>query len=101
MPLDRSVGNYFDSSGSFIRRVARWKGPNPYVAGGELADAAAFGLGKIVAIFFSNMSDGTTYRIPAYSIATGKIMVFTVAGVEIAGGVDLSTFVGSVEVIGQ
>ena len=54
MPLDRSVGNYFDSSGSFIRRVARWTGPNPYVTGGEKADASVFGMGKIVAIFFGN-----------------------------------------------
>lgn len=101
MPLDRSIGNYFDSSGSFIRRVAQWKGPNPYAAGGELANASTFGLGKIVAIFFGNFTDGATYRVPAYNPTTGKVMIFTAAGVEIAGGVDLSTFSTSVEVIGQ
>lgn len=103
MPLDRSIGNYFDSSGSFIRRVARWTGPASYVAGGEVATAATFGMGRIVAILFGNMTDaaGSGFRVPVYNPTTGKIMVFAATGgAEISGGTDLSTFSGSIEVIG-
>ena len=48
MPLDRSVGNYFDSSSGHLLRVARWTGPASYATGGEDVSPAVFGLGKIV-----------------------------------------------------
>src|SRR5262245_60984815 len=106
MPLDRSIGNYFDSSGSFIRRVARWSGPTNYVTGGETVDASTFGMGKIVSIFFSPApnASGAAVAWPAYNFTTGKVTWYTAGAggvAEIAGGTNLGTYVGSVEVIGS
>lgn len=100
MPVDRSVGNYYDSSSSFLRRVARWTGPNPYVAGGEPVTPATFGLGKIVAILTSTATNAAgAPRTVAYNAATGKLMWFDAAGAEAAG--DLSAFSAGIEVIGN
>lgn len=105
MPLDRSVGNYFDSSSSFLRRVARWTGPNPYATGGEAITAATFGLGKIVAILGGTANDAAgALRLAVYNPTTGKIAWYVdgAAGfVEVANGVNLSTFSGPIEVIGH
>jgi hypothetical protein len=104
MPLDRSVGNYFDASSSFLRRVARWTGPNPYVSGGEPVSAATFGLGKIIVILGGQALDAAGgVRLSLYNPTTGKMMWYVdgAAGfVEVAGGVNLSTFSAPIEVIG-
>jgi hypothetical protein len=105
MPLDRTIGNYFDSSASFLRRVAQWKGPASYVAGGEAVSAATFGLGKIVALLSGTAVDAAgAVRLATYNPTTGKIAWYVdgAAGfVEVAGGVNLSTFSAPIEVIGQ
>jgi hypothetical protein len=104
MPLDRTIGNYFDSSSSFLRRVAQWKGPNPYVTGGEPITAATFGLGRIIVINGSVAVDAAgAIRLAVYNPTTSKIAWYVdgAAGfVEVAGGVNLSTFSGGIEVIG-
>lgn len=106
MPLDRSIGNYFDSSTSFLRRVARWTGPNPYVTGGEPITAGLFGLGRIVAALYGLAVDagGTTAHQLVFNPATQKLMWFdaTPSGYrEITNGTDLSMFSAPFEVIGQ
>ena len=105
MPLDRSVGNYFDSSASFLRRVARWTGPASYVSGGEPVTAATFGLGRIVALLGGMGSDASgALRLAVYNPATNKIAWYVDGATgftEVAGGVNLSTFSAPIEVIGQ
>lgn len=105
MPLDRTVGNYFDASSSFLRRVARWTGPASYVSGGEPVTAATFGLGKIVALLGGAAVDGAgAIRLAVYNPTTGKIAWYVDGAdgfVEVAGGVNLSTFSSPIEVIGQ
>lgn len=106
MPLDRAIGNYFDTSSSFLRRVAQWKGPNPYATGGEPITPGTFGLGKILVFLsaFAVDATGTNVRLLIYNPATGKIAWY-VAGAsgfsEIANGTDLSSFSAGFEVIGQ
>lgn len=101
MPIDRSVGNYYDSSSSFIRRVARWTGPTAYATGGESATPASFGLGTIVVAQFAPASDGTTIRSVVWNPTTQKLQWFVAAGTEVPNATDLSTFTAQFEVIGQ
>src|SRR5262245_1970711 len=106
MPLDRTVGNYFDSSSSFLRRVAQWKGPVSYTTGGEAVSAQTFGLGKIVVILAGQAVDATTgVRLPVYNPTTGEIAWQLYDGTngitEVGAGVNLSTFSSPIEVIGQ
>jgi len=102
MPLSRTVGNYFDSSGSFIRRVERWAGPTSYVTGGEVVTPSVFGLGTIIAALFGVASDGTSTRLVWWNPTTNRLMWFVPnTNVEVANGTNLSTFSAQYEVIGQ
>jgi len=102
MPLDRRVGNYFDNSGSFLRRVARWTGPTSYTTGGETVNAQTFGLGTIIAAIFSEAVDagGTGYRTPVWNPTTGKLLWFSGVA-EVTAGTDLSGYSAQFEIIGQ
>jgi hypothetical protein len=101
MPLDRSVGNYFDSSGSFIRRVARWTGPTSYTTGGEVIDASTFGLGKIVALLITTARSPAALAFPVYDYTAGRLLWYDIAGAQIANGVNLSAYTAGIEVIGN
>ena len=103
MPVDRRVGNYFDNSGSFLRRAARWTGPNPYVAGGEVVTPASFGLGTIVVASFTTALDaaGANPRVVVWNPVTQKLQWFSAPGTEVANGTDLSGYSCQFEVIGQ
>ena len=103
MPMDRSIGNYFDSSGSFIRRVARWKGPTSYATGGEAATPSLFGLGTIVAASFTPALDtaGANTRVVAWNPVTQKLQWFSAPGTEVSAATDLSSYSCQFEIIGQ
>jgi hypothetical protein len=93
MPLVRSVGNYFDGSKAFSRRVERWTGPAAYVTGGEDCSPSTFGLGNLVAGIQGIASDGTTTRLVWWNPTTNKLQWFVPnTNVEVANGVNLSTF---------
>src|SRR5262245_58575268 len=106
MPLDRTIGNYFDSSSSFLRRVAQWQGPSSYASGGEVVTPSTFGLGKIIAILAGQAVDATTgVRLPVYNPTTGKIAWYLYDGTngitEVTAATNLSTFKAPIEVMGQ
>ena len=102
MPLDRSVGNYFDNTNAHLLRVARWSGPASYVAGGEDVSPSVFGVGKVIALVAAVITDGATVRIGAWNIATGKLQwIVPNTNAEVAGAVNLSTFSGAVVVFGN
>jgi hypothetical protein len=102
MPLDRSVGNYFDNTHAHLMRVARWTGPASYVTGGEDVSPAVFGLGKIIAITGIHITDGVTFRAGVWNVATQRLQwMVPNTNVEVAGGVNLSTFTGSIVVYGN
>jgi coproporphyrinogen III oxidase len=103
MPVDRRVGNYFDNTGNFLRRVARWSGPTLYATGGEAATPASFGLGTIVVASFTPALDaaGVNTRVVAWNSATQKVQWFSAPGAEVANGTDLSGFSCQMEIIGS
>src|SRR5262245_55875644 len=103
MPIDRRVGNYFDSSGSFLRRAARWTGPSSYATGGETVTPATFGLGTIVVASLSPALDaaGANTRVVVWNPATQKLMWFSAPGTEVANATDLSGYTCQFEIIGQ
>ena len=102
MPLDKTVGNYFDSTNAHLVRVARWTGPASYATGGEDVSPAIFGLGKIIALLGCVITDGTTTRIGVWNIATQKLQfIVPNTNVEVAAAVNLSTFTGAIVVFGN
>lgn len=103
MPLTRTIGNYFDGSNSFQRRVERWTGPTSYVTGGEIVTPSVFGLGTLLAFLPAPALNaaGTAIRTAVWNPVTNRLMWFvTNTGVEVANGTDLSTFTFQYEVIG-
>lgn len=103
MPMDRSVGNYFDASNSFIRRVARWTGPSSYATGGEAAPPSLFGLGTVVAASFTPAIDaaGVNTRTVVWNPTTQKLQWFSAPGTEVVAATDLSGYRCQFEIIGQ
>lgn len=102
MPLDRTVGNYFDNTHAHLLRVARWTGIASYVTGGEDVSPSVFGLGKIVALPTVVITDGTSFRIGVWNIATGKLQwMVPNTNVEVANGVSLAAFSGAIVVYGN
>ena len=103
MTIDRSIGNYHDSSNARIRKIGSYVGSAVYVAGGDPVTPADFGLGKIEAILFAGAIDAaaTAIYFPVYNAATGTVAWFSDAtGVEVVAGVDLSAFAARFEAIG-
>jgi len=102
MPLDRSVGNYFDATPAHLIRVMRWTGPTSYVTGGEDVSPGVFGMGKVIAILALPITDGTTARLAVWNIATQKLQwIVPSTNAEVAAAVNLSTFTGALVVFGN
>lgn len=103
MPLDRSaVKNYFDTTGAELLRVGRWTGPASYATGGEDVSPSVFGLGYVNAVVAAVITDGTSFRIGAWNITTGKLQwMVPNTNVEVANAVNLSTFTGAIVVFGN
>lgn len=101
MPLTRSIGNYFDASASFLRRVERWTGPSSYATGGESCPPSTFGLGTVVRGPNGVATNGTDTRLVVWNPSTQKLMWFVPnTGAEVANAVDLSAYTLQFEVIG-
>jgi len=101
MPLTRTIGNYFDSSGSFLRRVERWAGPTSYVTGGEACAAAIFGLGTMIKGPGGIAGNGTDTRLVRWNPTTNALQWFVPnTNAEVANGTDLSAYSLQYEVIG-
>jgi hypothetical protein len=101
MPLSRTIGNYFDTSSSFLRRVERWSGPASYVTGGEDCAPSIFGLGTIIRGINGIASNGTDTRLVWWNPATNKLMWFVPnTNAEVANGQDLSAYSIQYDVIG-
>jgi hypothetical protein len=103
MAIDRSIGNYHDSSNARIRKIGRITGPAAYVVGGDPVTPADIGLGKIEAFLFEDAIDAgltANYEL-AYDHTNQAVVWFSIAtGVEVVVGTDLSAFAARFEAIG-
>ena len=103
MAIDRSIGNYHDSSNARIRKIGRITGPAAYVVGGDPVTPSEIGLGKIEAILFEDALDaGVTANSELVYDHTNQAVVWfsNATGVQVANGVDLSTYAARFEAIG-
>src|SRR3989442_769867 len=102
MPLDiTTIQDRHDHSGSKARKLIRITGPVSYVQGGEVLAPQAFGLSRIYVFNPDSATNGVDLRIIAYDYANGRVKWFDLAGAEIAGGTNLSTYAARAEVIGN
>ena len=98
MPLDlTTIPDRHDRTGSKTRKLVRVTGPTSYVAGGE---ALNFGITRPEVVLSDGATNGTDLRIVLWDYAAGKLKWFDLAGAEIAGGQNLSTYSARLEVIG-
>lgn len=104
--IDRSVGQFHDSSNARIRKIGGYAGPASYVSGGDPIGQADLGMARVELMLFTPATNGTLYNYPVWvgNPATGggviKWLVGT-TGVEVAGGVNLSTYTCRFEAIGK
>ena len=98
--IQRTIGNYHDSSNARIRKIGRLLGPASYTAGGEPLTPAELGLGKVEVVLFEAFSNGTVCIIGRYMPTTKVLQFFDMTGAFIAGGTDLSAYVARFEAIG-
>jgi hypothetical protein len=83
------------------RQVAAYAGPASYVTGGDPMVPADVRMGKLFAVL-GTISNGTAVLIPWWNTTTGTLLFFVPnTGAQVANGVDLSTYVGNLEFIGQ
>lgn len=106
MSVDRSIGNYHDSSNARIRKIGKYVGPVAYVANGDPLTAAEIGLGVIEALFFTTGVPAggglATQYILTYDALNEKVIWFSNAtGVEVVAGTDLSAVEIRFEAIGH
>lgn len=90
-----------DLSSTRRRQCLLYTGPASYPTGGDTGLAAALGWGTVNALLGSVISNGTLTYLVWLNPATGYLMIFDMAGAQVANGVDLSTFTGRFEAVGQ
>ncbi len=93
-----------DKTADRLRKTIKITGPASYVTGGD--EIGDIGMGNIHMIAGNVMrnASGLNCRLVALNrdtIATPKLQWYDLAGAEIANGVNLSTFSGEIEFIGQ
>lgn len=103
--IDRTtVGQYHDSSNACIRKIGGYTGPASYVSGGDPIVPADLGMARVQLILFTPATNGTLFVYPVWvpsgSGGAVKWLVGT-TGVEVAGGVNLSTYTARFEAIGK
>ena len=83
-------------------RRARYAGPSSYVTGGDtISNVVDFGWGETHTLL-GTITDGTTLYVLHLDYANQRILVFVAStGIEVANGVDLSTFNGQIVATGK
>jgi hypothetical protein len=100
MTIDRSIGNYHDSSNARIRKIGRAVGPASYTTGGDPLTPSELGLGKVEYLSIEPFTNGTVIIFAGYEVAAQTLKFYDLAGAEIANGTDLSTYAARFEAIG-
>lgn len=110
--IDRDVARFFDDAGIRVRRVFKYTGPNPYVntgtnaTSGDLIVPGNLSMG-VIEVFLpgGGAYDGVNairFLTVDYTSAGIRVHWFVgTTGVEVANGVDLSSFSVRVEAVGR
>lgn len=101
MTVTRSIGDYHDRSGSFIRKIGRLTGSSSYATGGDTLSAGQLGMGKVDALLAEPFDNGTVIILSVYQVTTGVLKFYDMAGAQIANGTDLSAYNARFEAIGK
>lgn len=99
--IDRTIGNYHDSSHARIRKIGKLTGPSSYTAGGEPLTPAQLGLGAVEVIHLEEFSNGTVVIVARYDPVAQLLQFFDHTGAQEAGGTDLSAYTGRFEAVGR
>lgn len=96
-----AVKGGFDKSAAYERRIFRYTGPNPYVAGGDPLTPEQCRLGLIAAILGAAIWNGTAVLWGVWDSVNKKLVWYSATGTQVTGGTDLSGYSGNFEVIGK
>jgi hypothetical protein len=104
--IDKSIGAFHDSSSARIRKIGGYTGPAVYNTTGDPITPGDLGMGKIEVMFFTTAVAGTLYLYPVWNpdptTGGGKVKwLVSTTGVEVAQGVNLSTYFARFEAIGK
>lgn len=85
-----------------VVREVQYTGPASYTTGGESVNSAAdLGMGEVFGVY-GTIGDGSAIRIPFFDYTNQTIQWFIPnTGAEVANGVDLSTFSGTLLFTGK
>jgi hypothetical protein len=85
------------------RKIVGYTGPASYVTGGDpVSPQDDLGWGKVYAVLGAIITDGSAIRVGVFDPAASTLVWFIPnTGAEVAGAVDLSTFTGRLEFVGQ
>ena len=90
-----------DVAGIRRRRIVQYTGPASYATGGDLLVPSDVTLGVIEDLPEQSVTDGTSVRTIIYNNTTQKLQWFVPnTNVDVAAGVNLSTFIGRFAVTG-
>ena len=102
MAITRTIGDYHDRSGSFIRKIGLLTASSSYATNGETLAAQQFGMGKVDLLLLEPFSNATPVIIfGKYDVTNGKLKFFDMAGAEISNATDLSAYTARFEAIGK
>lgn len=100
--IDRTIGNFHDRSNSYLRKIGKYTGPNPYATGGDSFLPSDLGLGVLEHLDFGTATNGTLFRTLVWRTDTQKVMwIDATNGTEIANGTDLSGYTVRFEAVGR
>lgn len=104
--IDKTYGQWHDSSNTHIRKVGKYTGPASYVTAGDPIAPADLGMARIELMLFTPATNGTLYLTPVWVTNTangGGVVKWLVGttGVEVANAVDISAYSGRFEAIGK
>ena len=83
------------------RQIVTYTGPALYATGGDPYTAGEARIGKLFAILGGIISNGTACLVVWWNPTTSKLMVFDMAGAEVAASTVLSGYTGRLEFVGQ
>lgn len=92
----------YDRWNTRLVRELRYTGPASYVTGGDPVNASSeLGLGEVYGVY-GIISSGSAILVPFFDYANQKILWFVPnTGAQVANGVDLSTFSGTLLFTGK